>query len=130
MSIGETAYVCVYANKAWNDSGIDVSWGQRYTFRVHESEKWARRRRICGADGYPSSWLTRPLETLRRVPEGKWLQLIGAVGYSIKSAIIVGEGLADLLILFPGRLYFFANEFPWMYWRNQGIIAVRVTRTK
>jgi hypothetical protein len=31
---------------------------------------------------------------------------------------------------FPGRLYLFANDLPWMYWNNRGVIAIRITRTK
>jgi hypothetical protein len=130
MRIGETAYICVYANKPWNDSGINVVWGQRYNFRVPEGETWIYRRRTCNADGHPSTWLTRPWESLRRIPEARWFQLVGAIQRSTKSAIVIGRGLSDLLALYPGRLYFFANDLPWMYWSNTGTIAVRITRTK
>jgi len=130
LHVDETAYVCVYANRLWNDSGIDVRWGQRYTFRVPNGEKWTDGWRICRADGYPSSRPMRPWECLRRIPGAKWLELIGAIGRSPKSAFVIGQGLSDLPILFPGRLYFFANDLRWMYWNNGGLIPLRITRTK
>jgi hypothetical protein len=130
LHVDETAYVCVYADQLWNDSGIDMGWGQRYTIIVPPGEKWTSGRRTCDADGYSSSWLMRPSEKFRRVPEAKWSQLIGAIGRSTKSAIIIGKGSSDLLVRFPGRLYLFANDLPWLCWKNKGTIAVRVTRTK
>jgi hypothetical protein len=130
LHVDETAYVCVYANQLWNDSGIDVGWGERYTFRVPNGEKWINGGQICGADGYPSTWLKRPWECLRRVPEAHWFKLIGAIGRSVKSRIIVGEGLSDLLAPSAGHLYFFANDLPWMYWNNKGQIPLRITRTR
>jgi hypothetical protein len=128
LRIGETAYVYVHANKLWNNSEIDVVWGQRYSFRVPQGERWLGRRRTCNANGYSSAGLIRSLESLRRIPEARWLELIGAIGCSTKSAIRIGQGLSNLLVLFSGRLYFFANDLPWMYWNNKGMLAVRITR--
>jgi len=70
----------------------------------------------------------RPSEAFRRVPEAKWFQLIATIGRSAKARIVVGSSLTDFLPPFPGRLYFFANDLPWMYWNNKGMLAVRVTR--
>lgn len=128
ISVGQTAYVCVYADKPWNDSGIDVICGQSYNFTVPASETWIDSEKICGADGYASTWLMRHYEFSRRAPEAKWFQLIGTVGRSIKARVVVGSSLTDFLPPFPGRLYFFANDLPWMYWNNKGMLAVRVTR--
>jgi hypothetical protein len=72
----------------------------------------------------------KPLERLRRIPEGKWLQLIAAIGKSIKPTFIIGRGLPNLLMLESGELHFFANDLSWMYWKNKGLIALRITRTK
>jgi len=130
IGIGETAYVCVHANKLWNDSGIDVAWGQRYTFSVARGEKWIGGQRTCGPDGYLPARSARLSKFLRRVPEARRFQLIGAVGRSTKSAIIIGHQLPDFLVLFPGRLYLFANDLAWMYWNNEGMLAVRIKRTK
>ena len=128
IEVGHTAYVCVYANKPWNDSGLDVISGQIYNFTVPAGETWSDSGKICGADGYRSDLLMRPWDAFRRVPEAKWLQLIGTIGRSIKARIIVGPSLTDFLPPFPGRLYFFANDLRWMYWNNKGMLAVRVTR--
>lgn len=130
MRVGQTSYVCVYANKRWNDSGIDVVSGQVFNLSVPRSERWIDSQKSCGPDGYTSTWSCRPWEKLRRVPAAKWLQLIGTVGRSTIPSIVVGSQLIDFLPPFPGRLYFFANALPWMYWNNKGMIAVRVTRTR
>lgn len=128
MKVGEMRYVCVRANQLWNDSGIDVISGQIYTLTVPAGERWIDSRKICDANGYSSNQIMRPWEFFRRAPEAKWFQLIGTIGRSPKARIVVGSRLTDFLPPFPGRLYFFANDLPWMYWNNRGMLAVRVTR--
>lgn len=130
MNIGQTAYGCVYADRLWNDSGIDVARGQTYNFTVPNGEKWIDWSKTCGADGYTSNWLIRPWESFRRVPEAKWFQLVGTIGRSIRPPIVIGSQLIGFSAPYPGRLYFFANHLPWMCWNNKGMIAVRITRTK
>jgi hypothetical protein len=130
IRLGQTAYVCVYAHKPWNDSGVDVMSGQVFSFSVPSGEEWIDWQTPCGADGYGSTYFVRPWEILRRVPKAKWLQLIGTIGKSVKSPVIIGSKLLNFLPPFPGRLYLFANDLPWMYWNNRGVIAVRITRTK
>ena len=130
MRVGHTTYVCVYANRPWNDSGIDVVSGQAFNFAVPSGEEWIDWQKACGADGYGSTCFVRPWELFRRVPQAKWFQLIGTIGKSIKSPVVIGSKLLNFLPPFPGRLYLFANDLPWMYWNNRGVIAVRITRTK
>src|SRR4051812_10379488 len=130
MRIGQTAYVCVHANKLWNDSGVDVVSGQSFAFTVPGSERWTDWKTPCDADGYDSNQLMRPWETLRRVPGARWFKLICTIGRTIRSPIVVGSQLLDFLPPFPGRLYLFANDIPLMYWNNHGMIAVRITRLK
>ena len=93
MNIGQMAYVCVYADRLWNDSGVDVASGQAYNFTVPDSEKWIDWRTPCGADGYHSTPLLRPWEELRRVPDANEFQLIGTVGRSTKPPIVIGSRL-------------------------------------
>jgi len=130
MRIGQTAYVPVYANQLWNDSGVNVVSGQVFNFTVPGAEEWTHRRNRCDADGYSSTHLTRRLEIFRRVPRAKWLQLVGTIGKSVRSPIVIGSQFLEFLPPSPGRLYLFANDLPWMYWNNRGMVAVRITRTK
>jgi hypothetical protein len=130
MDVAETAYVCVRADRLWNDSGVDIAPGQIYNFTVPTSEKWRDWRRPCDADGYRLALLLRPWEVMRRVPEANWLQLVATVGRSTRSATVVGSGMIGFSSSFPGRLYFFANCLIGSYWTNKGVIAVRVRRTK
>jgi hypothetical protein len=43
MRVGQTAYVCVHANRLWNDSGVDVVSGQAFSFAVPAAEKWRQK---------------------------------------------------------------------------------------
>jgi hypothetical protein len=130
MRIGQTAYIPVYANKLWNDSGVDVVSGQAFSFAVPPGEEWIHWKTACRADGYTSTSFARPLEIFRRVPRADWLQLVCTIGKSIKSSTIIGSRLLDFAPAYRGRLYLFANDIPWMYWNNRGMMAVRITRTK
>jgi len=130
LDVGEMVHVCVYADRLWNDSGIDVVRGQTYNFAVPNGEEWITGRTACGPDGCRSNWMIRPWESLRRVPEANWLQLIGTIGRSVKPPIVIGLGLIGFTPFYPGRLYFFANDLPCMYWNNKGVIALRITRAK
>jgi hypothetical protein len=62
MNIGQMAYVCVYAHRLWNGSGVDVAAGQAYNLTVPDSEKWIDWRKKRGPDGYTSTFLLRPWE--------------------------------------------------------------------
>jgi hypothetical protein len=119
MRVGQTAYVCVHANRLWNDSGVDVVSGQAFRFAVPAAEKWTDWQKPCTADGYASSRFVRPLEFFRRVPKAGWLQLVGTIGKSITSPVVIGSKLLNFLPPFPGRLYLFANDVPWMYWNSR-----------
>jgi hypothetical protein len=130
MRIGQTAYVPVYANRLWNDSGVNVVSGQAFNFAVPAAEKWTHWRTRCDADGCESTYYVRRLEVFRRVPRGRWLQLIGTIGKSIRSPALIGSQFSNFFPPYAGRLYLFANDIPWMYWNNQGMIAVRISRTK
>jgi hypothetical protein len=130
LRVSQTAYISVYADKTWNDSGIDVVSGQIYSFHVPGGQKWRGERKTCGADGYRSAWFMRPWEGFRRAPAANWLQLIATIGQSGRHPILIGSSLADFLPDLPGRLYFFANHLPWTGCFLNGMIAVRVTRKK
>jgi hypothetical protein len=128
VNIGETACVCVEADKPWNDSGIDVAANESYNLVVPQSERWIDWHIPYSADGYTSTPLIRPWESLRRVPDQNWFKLIGTLGKSTKPPVIVGSQLIGFSPAFAGRLYFFANDLLWMYWNNKGAIALGVTR--
>jgi hypothetical protein len=130
LRVGQTAYVPVYANRLWNDSGVDVASGQVFTFAVPASEEWSHGRRPCGADGHDSAPFNRRLQTFRRVPKASWLQLICTIGKSGRLSTIIGSNLFGFSPDYRGRLYLFGNDLPWTYWSNRGMIAVRITRNK
>jgi len=130
MTVGETACVCVEADKPGNNSWIDLVTNEIYNFVVPQSETWIDWHNACSAEDYTSTPLIKVWESLRRVPDENWFMLIGTVGRSAKSPIVVGCQLMDLSLPFPVRLYFFANDLLWIYWNNKGAIHVRVTRTK
>jgi hypothetical protein len=130
MDVMQTVYVCVWAGRAWNDSGVDIAPGQTYNFVVPGGEKWGDSRLSCGADGYTSAFGFFRWEMLRRVRQAKWQQLIATIGKSGRQSIIVGSRMMDFSPSSAGRLYFFANGLTSLHSKNNGMIAVRITRTK
>jgi hypothetical protein len=92
---------------------------------------WHDAKKECGPDGYKSSsFLLRACERFRRVPSANWFQLIGTIGHTTDGRFVVGADLLDFLPPFPGRLYFFANDLPFMYWNNTGVLSLRITRVQ
>jgi hypothetical protein len=128
MMIGETSCVCVEANKIWNDSGVDVRPTETYNFVVPQGETWIDWHIACSADGYVSTPILRLWESFRRVPDQNWFKLVGTIGRSVKPPIVIGSQLLAFSPLYPGRLYFFANDLLPMYWNNKGAIHLRVMR--
>ena len=86
LEVGEKITVDIVARRYWNDTGLYVTAGQCYQFTARGT--WIDFYIPCAADGYPTpGWLlqgplgrlTRMVLRLRRVPEGNWFVLVGAV---------------------------------------------------
>jgi hypothetical protein len=128
ISVGQTDYVCVYSNAMWNDSGINVNVGQTYNIVVPAKEEWVGFGVRCGPNGYASTRTMRFLERFRRVSNRNWFQLIATVNRSRERPVVIASGLTTFTPITSGRLYFFSNGLPGIFWKSRGAIAIRVTR--
>jgi hypothetical protein len=126
LNVGESTTVDVNAKPKWNDAAITLRKGERYSFAA--SGIWNDASIQCGPEGYEnSSPLFRIVERFRRAPKARWFELIGSIGRSGSDVFAIGRG-GGLNVTDNGRLYFFANDLPLMYYNNSGYVQVRVTR--
>ena len=135
LEVGEKFTIDVIARRYWNNTGLHVTAGQRYQLAARGT--WIDFYIPCDADGYPTmSWLLRgPLapagrivEGLRRVPEGNWFVLAGAVRAAGDCQYFVAGSSCEAHMPASGQLAFFANDVPGFYWNNLGSIRLEITR--
>lgn len=128
LTIGQSSpLIPVSACNPWNDSGIDLAVGATYSFTA--TGQWKDASIEWGPDGYESTPLLKLFERLRRVPDARYFKLIGTIGRSLDSVIVIGSSLPDFAPTRPGRLYCFANDVRIMYWNNSGDVQLKITRT-
>lgn len=136
LNPGESALVEVEARSPWNDTGIKVMDKDEYRFTTDEEAAWCDSWHDTGPTGF-DMWLP---DWLKRVPEAKWFELVGAVREPpAPEQSEEAEGKEDFL--FPalkpsvvmarrGRLFLFANDAAGFYANNSGKILVKVERSK
>lgn len=135
LEAGEKVTVDVIARRHWNNTGLHVTAGQRYQLAARGT--WVDLYIPCGASGYQSpGWLlrgplglaTRFMQGLRRVPEGNWFVLAGAVRAPGDCQYFVAGSSREVRMPASGQLAFFANDVPGFYWNNLGSIRLEITR--
>ena len=135
LEVGEKITVDIVARRYWNDTGLYVTVGQSYQFTARGT--WIVFYIPCAADGYPTpGWLlqgppgrlTRMVQRLRRVPEGNWFVLVGAVRAAGQYQNFVCGSSREAHMPASGQLEFFANDVPGFYWNNFGSIQLEITR--
>ncbi len=135
LEVGEKTTVDIMARRYWNDTGLHVTADQRYQLAAHGT--WIDFYIPCAADGYRTpGWLLRgplgPLgriaQRLRRMPEGNWFVLAGAVRARTDCRYFVVGGSREVRMPASGQLVFFANDVPGFYWNNFGSIRLEITR--
>ena len=135
LKVGEKITVNVVARRYWNDTGLHVTAGKRYRLTAHGT--WFDFYIPCKADGYraprwlrsgPLGLLARIEERLRRVPEGDWFVLAGAVRAGEECEYFISGSSREVRMPATGQLAFFANDVPGFYWNNLGSILLEVTR--
>jgi len=130
LKVGEKKTVDVAARRYWNNTGLHVTAGQTYQLAAYGT--WADLYIRCGADGYRTlgGWSLPALiaEGLRRVPDGKWFVLAGAVRAAKECRYFVVGSSREVCMPSSGQLAFFANDVPGCYWNNLGSIRLEITR--
>jgi hypothetical protein len=117
----------IRASEHWNRTAITLQKGRAYRFRVRG--EWTDCSIGSDARGY-SRWYLRLFEPLRRVPEAQWFALIGAYDLKPSTCFDIGRLIADhtgrYVASHSGGLTCFANDLPFMYWNNKGVIELDV----
>ena len=135
LEVGEKITVNIVARRYWNDTGLHVTAGQCYQLAARGT--WIDFYIPCAADGYPTpGWLlrgplglpTRIAQRLRRVPEGNWFVLAGAVRAGGDCQYFASGGSREVRMPASGQLALFANDVPGFYWNNFGSIRLEITR--
>jgi hypothetical protein len=127
MKIGEAASAVVRARPLWNNTGIQLTAGEKYSLSAKgEWVDWFIRH---GPDGDPSaSFYMKLFEPFRRKKDANWFELIGALSSDIATAFPIG-GACDYAATVSGELTCFANDVEAFYWNNYGEVVLTVTRT-
>jgi hypothetical protein len=111
--------IVVDPHDRFSPSGIEITPGAQYQFQAEG--KWKDAWIVCEAEGW-----TSVLAGLNRLPGQPIFSLCGAVGKNLDHAFHIGKGrdwgLSSEFVGLPDRqLYFFANDWPWMYWNNASL---------
>lgn len=102
--------------------GVDAGAGERYQVKILLVHGWKDGFVPNGPAGYPRWWLA-PLVFLRRARHVPWVGLIATVGRG--DPYFIGEG-AGVMPSKDGRLEFYANDVPFMYWNNSGHVDLEI----
>lgn len=111
----------IEARRYWNDTGIELIAG--VTYRLTASGIWKDADTPCGPDGYDSARL-RPFRWLRRSRPHQWFALMGQVG---NVTFLIGSGTTFTSSV-SGELRCYANDAPFMYGNNSGVVTLNVER--
>jgi hypothetical protein len=118
----------INAREKWNDSGLILEAGHRYSFSIVSINDWKDWRISCGPNGYPSSNLLMcASERFRRVANEDWFALIGTIGKDLETHFKIGSGIKSYLAPYTGRLFCFANDVSCMYFNNRGSLEIEVS---
>ena len=128
LAIGETiGPISIAANNPWNDTSVILVAGGSYNFAADGN--WKDASIPANADGYPTPIYLKPFEWMRRVPTQRFFKLIGTIGKSMESIVVIGSGRPGFVPTVSGPLFCFANDVRFMYCNNHGELVLRVTRT-
>jgi len=119
------------ARLCWNVTDMILEAGREYNFSAVGT--WRDASIVCNANGYPPPALNplqtvvlKPFEPFRRMPSAPWFALIGAIDKDMSTAFIIGCS-KRLTVMKTGVLTCFANDVPFMYWNNSGMVMLTVT---
>jgi hypothetical protein len=115
----------IHARACWNDTGIYLSAGVEYTFSA--TGEWADACIHCGPNGYESpNFYMRAAEKWRRAPDQKWFALIGTIDHNPPEFFLIGKSTKKKITR-NGVLCCFANDVPFFYWNNSGLLKLTVS---
>ena len=110
----------VIAKELWNRLSDPIEKGK--TYRVTASGTWMDSYILTDANGY-DRWYLAPFKLLRRMPNAKWFELVGAVNR--RNPFVIGNE-RTFIAAESGFLWFYANDIPGFYFNNKGCVQVIV----
>ena len=122
LAINQTATFKICADRYWNDTGVIIEPGERYSFSA--TGKWKDLILNCNADGYTIFYM-RLFRNLKRSKENDFFVLMGSIDK--KNVFRIGT---NKIIIFntPGKLSCFANDVKGFYWNNFGSLDLVIKR--
>jgi hypothetical protein len=97
--------------------------------RLAAEGTWCDTRAFCvDADGVMRpNWFQRLGARFKRVPEARYMALIGCIDGDLDTAFVIGTGIDAWTPPRAGTLCCFANDVPGFYWNNSGFVTLIVT---
>lgn len=124
-AIAVSSRTCIAAaNRRWNDTGIDVAYGDVLHFSAIGN--WFDASYEASPDGYDAPVWLDILARLRRCPDANWFELCGVIGRVSTGAFAIGSK-SEISMPRNGRLYLFANDVKGFYWNNSGALQVTIS---
>ena len=123
LSPNNTEVIKISSRKEWNETEFEVLPNEEYEFMAIGS--WRSLFASSEANGF-SSALMRPFNKLKRAPHN-WFALIGSINK--KFDFLIG-GQRRLKCETAGKLSFYANGVPGLYWNNSRSISLFITRVR
>jgi hypothetical protein len=122
---GERASACVQARLPWNHTCIWLESGGEY--RITAEGDWWDAGNKYGPPGGGNPHI-KWMEFLRRKPDQPWFKLICALD-SRKRELFAYDAEQPYRAKASGELLCFANDVPFFYFNNTGVIQITVERT-
>lgn len=121
---GQSGRLEVKARTKFSDDTLEVKAGEEYLFSCDDQQFWTDLFKKYTPDGY-DNFLGRMVGL--RFPGADCFCLCGIYGKDESTDFKIGSKL-PLTAPLTGRISFFANDVPWMYWNNWGKITVNIQR--
>jgi hypothetical protein len=128
LRVGGSITCVVCARRRYNDTLLRVRAGEEYRFTAQSPNQWKDWTRVTCANGYPSMFFQKPLESGRVIPNANWFALCGEIQGGEK--FVIGSDPVSHTCQSSGSLFLFANDHPWFYCNNFGQIPVSIIRIK
>lgn len=131
MQIGDSLKRSIQARRCWTDTGVPLTAGHHYTFRVEGQWKdWMLP--ATDAAGFESpNFYMRLFEGRRPAPDRPWMALIGTLDRRKDLVFHIGTGTRDGETYSPpadGALTCCANDV--IFFNNRGQVELTVTRVR
>jgi uncharacterized protein (DUF2235 family) len=132
----EQSHKCkVLAKLKFNWSGVRLSKGHKYRFKVEAGDTWEDGGIECSPNGWESEdlpWYKEGMvqfaERFRRLPDANWFALAGALDDENDELFLIGDGNDVFTAPRSADLYLFANDISSKYDNNEGWLMVEIIR--